>query len=311
VGHGRAEHDRPLRRAGRALIAILGPGGVGGFLAAALARAGEPVTVIAREPTAALIARDGIHVESLRLGDFTAHPAAVPRLTEGGTTLVVATKATTLDAALDRVDAEPALVVPLLNGLGHMERLRERFGLGRVATGTIRIEADRPAPGFITQTSQFLRVDLAPPTDEVGAFAAALERAEVPAQVLDSEPQVIWGKLVRLNALASMTSAYDLPIGPIRDDPELRAELDACLREGALVGRAEGADVSADAELAELDEAHATLGSSMQRDIAAGRVPELDAITGAVMRAGARRGIATPTIARLYDAIAARRDRAA
>jgi 2-dehydropantoate 2-reductase len=288
------------------VIAVLGPGGVGGFLAAALARAGEPVTVIARERTAELIERDGIHVESVLHGEFTAHPAAVPRLTEPGATLVVATKATTLEEALERVDAEPAVVIPLLNGLGHLEPLRERFGLERVATGTIRVEADRPAPGRITQTSAFLRVDLAPPSDEVIAFAAALERAGVPADVLDSEAQVVWGKLVRLNALAAMTSAYDLPIGAIRDDPGLRAELDACLREGAFVARAEGADVSAEEELAELDIAHATFGSSMQRDIAAGRAPELDAIPGAVIRAGARHGIETPTIARLYDAIAAR-----
>ena len=63
-------------------IAILGPGGVGGLLAAALARAGTDVTVIARESTAELIARDGIAVESVVLGDFTARPAAAAHLTE-------------------------------------------------------------------------------------------------------------------------------------------------------------------------------------------------------------------------------------
>jgi 2-dehydropantoate 2-reductase len=51
--------------------------------------------------------------------------------------------------------------------------------------------------------------------------------------------------------------------------------------------------------LAELDEAHPELGSSMRRDIAAGREPELDAIAGAVLRAGARHGLECPTIARL------------
>jgi 2-dehydropantoate 2-reductase len=289
------------------VIAILGPGGVGGFLAGALARAGEPVTVIARESTAALVERDGIRVESLFLGsDFTARPAAAPTLTEPGATLVVATKATTLPDALRRIDAEPALVVPLLNGLDHMELLRERFGADRVAAGAIRVEADRPAPGHITQTSPFLLVELAPPTDLVTTFAGALERAGVPVGVLDSEAQVLWGKLVRLNALACTTSAHDLLLGAIRDDPERRAELDTCIREAAAVAAVEGADVDPAVVIAELDLAHATLGSSMQRDIAAGRPPELDAIPGAVMRAGARHGIATPTIARLYDAIAAR-----
>jgi 2-dehydropantoate 2-reductase len=289
------------------VIAILGPGGVGGFLAAALARAGEPVTVIARDSTAELIERDAIRVESVFLdSDFSARPAAVPRLTEAGATLVVATKATTLPAALDRVDAEPAVVVPLLNGLDHMEVLRERFGSDRVVAGTIRVEADRPAPGRITQTSAFLRVDMAPATERVSAFAAALERAGVPVDVRDSEPEVLWGKLVRLNALACTTSAHDMPLGPIRDDPDRRAELEGCIREAAAVADAEGASVDPAVVMKELDGVHATLGTSMQRDIAAGRPPELDAIPGAVMRAGARHGIATPTIARLYDAIAAR-----
>ncbi|HEV2061428.1 MAG TPA: 2-dehydropantoate 2-reductase N-terminal domain-containing protein, partial [Solirubrobacteraceae bacterium] len=58
-------------------VAVLGPGGVGGFVAAALVRAGVSTTVVAREATAALIARDGIEVDSVRLGEFVVHPRAV------------------------------------------------------------------------------------------------------------------------------------------------------------------------------------------------------------------------------------------
>ena len=287
------------------MIAILGPGGVGGFLAAALARAGEDVLVVAREETATAIARDGIAVQSVRLGDFVARPAAARVFTAPDATLVVATKATTLPSALARVQAEPALVVPLLNGLDHMAVLRGLFGPDRVAAGTIRIEAKRPAPGRIEQTSPFLRVDVGPPSPAVEAFAAVLEAAGVPSRVA-AEPQVLWGKLVRLNALACMTSAYDLPLGPIRDDPGLRAELEACLREAAAVAAAEGADVSPERVMGELDDAHATLGSSMQRDIAAGIPPELDAIPGAVLRAAERHGLDAPAIATLHDRIAKR-----
>ena len=58
-------------------IAVLGPGGVGGFLAAALDRAGLPVTIVAREETAAHISEHGLHIQSARLGEFTVHPEAV------------------------------------------------------------------------------------------------------------------------------------------------------------------------------------------------------------------------------------------
>ena len=291
-------------------IAILGPGGVGGFLAAALWRAQVPVTVVAREATAQLIARDGIRVASVRLGDLVARPAATARLDgDRVDALLVATKASGLDAALARVDGTPGLVVPLLNGLEHVARLRARFGTRAIA-GAIRIEADRPAPGRVVQTSRFLRVDLAAEdparADGVAALSAVLERADVPVRVEARERQVLWSKLVRLNALACTTSAYDLPLGAIRDDPERRATLEACVRETAAVARADGADVDAAATLAELDAAHAGLGSSMQRDIAAGRPPELDEIAGAVLRAGARHGVPTPTVAALAARVAAR-----
>jgi 2-dehydropantoate 2-reductase len=116
----------------------------------------------------------------------------------------------------------------------------------------------------------------------------------------------MWGKLVRLNALALMTSAYDLPLGPVRTTPELRDQLEACVREAAAVAAADGADVDPAVTMGELEDAHAELRTSMQRDIAAGVEPELDAIAGSVLRAGGRHGIACPTIERLAERVAER-----
>jgi 2-dehydropantoate 2-reductase len=204
---------------------------------------------------------------------------------------------------------DPGLVVPLLNGLDHMTHLREHFG-SRAVAGTIRIEADRPETGRITHTSKFLRIDMASDDPAVApqleGVRDLLEGAGVPARIGVSEAQIMWEKLVRLNALACTTSAFDMPLGPIRSTPELRAELMGCIEEAVAVAVADGADVTVEATVAELEDAHAELGSSMRRDIAAGREPELDAIPGAVMRAGARHGIECPTIKRLAGAIAAR-----
>jgi 2-dehydropantoate 2-reductase len=141
------------------------------------------------------------------------------------------------------------------------------------------------------------------------ALADSLMQALIPVQVLDSEAQVMWSKLVRLNALACVTSAHDVLLGEIRSTPQLRAELVGAIEEASAVANAEGAsDVDATKAIAELDAAHDTLGSSMQRDIAAGREPELDAIPGSVLRAGARHGIPCPTIERLVALIQARID---
>jgi 2-dehydropantoate 2-reductase len=291
-------------------VAILGPGGVGGFLAAALARAEQNVTIVARVETAEYIRAHGIELRSVRLGEFTARPDATDSLEEPTDVLLVATKASGLEPALERIKAAPRLVVPLLNGLDHIPLLRARFGPTRVAAGTIRIESDRPAPGQIVQSSPFLRVELAsddPSLQEpLARLVARLEQAAVPALIGPSEAQILWDKLVRLNALACTTSAADRSIGFILTDPQWRAELTGCLAEGAAVARAEGAHVDPAVILAELEDAHPELGSSMQRDIAAGREPELDAIAGAVLRAGARHAVACPTTARLSEQIARR-----
>ncbi|MHB8532576.1 MAG: ketopantoate reductase family protein [Solirubrobacteraceae bacterium] len=292
------------------MIAVLGPGGVGGLLAAALERAGERVIVVARDSTAELIARRGLAVESVKFGRLTAHPRAVAMLEEPVETLLVATKAAALGDALERIRTQPGLVLPLLNGLDHLGVLRERFEPASVVAGSIRVEADRPEPGVIVHTSPFLLVSMASAVarmrEPLDRLAAAFAAAEVPVKVLDSEADVMWSKLVRLNALACTTSAYDKLLGEIRTTPQLRGDLIGAMEEAAAAGRAEGANVDADSAIAELERAHATLGSSMQRDIAAGRTPELDAIPGSVLRAAARHGIPAPTIERLVGMIARR-----
>ena len=290
-------------------IAVLGPGGVGGLLAGALHRAGEQVIVIAPPSTAAVINENGLRVSSVTLGDFIARPPAADSLRAPPEALIVATKAAGLAPALERIECEPALVLPLLNGLDHLAVLRERFEPSTVTAGTIRVEADRPEPGVVVHTSPFLRIDMAgAPRLEPAmlALAETLTQAGVPARVLDSEPQVMWSKLVRLNALACTTSAYDKLLGEIRSTPSLRADLVGAIEEACAVAQAEGADIPPERAVRELEDAHATLGSSMQRDIAAGRPPELDAIPGSVLRAGARHGLSCPTIERLVLVIAER-----
>jgi 2-dehydropantoate 2-reductase len=284
-------------------VAVLGPGGVGGLLAGALARRGTAeVTVVAREDTAERIARDGLRVHSARLGDFEARPQATARLEHDVDLLLVATKAQALPAALERIAATPTLVVPLLNGIDHLELLRERWP-DRVCAAVIRVASDRTATGVIEHMSGGLRIDMAPPSSVVQEAAHLLRSAEIPTKVVELEADVMWGKLVRINALACTTTAFDAPLGAIRSHPRQRVALEDCVRETVAVAVAEGAAVDAGAVLAAIAAIEPGFTSSMQRDVADGREPELDAIPGAVLRAGARHGIACPTVEMLVAAI--------
>lgn len=275
-----------------------------------LVRAGEEVLVVGREHEIEVIARQGISVKSGRFGEFNARPEAAVELTRPPDFLLVATKATTLPEALRRVKARPKLVVPLLNGFEHMATLRSHFASSRVAAGVIRMEADSPEPGQVVHSSPSVRIDLAADDelldDDLRRLAAALIAAGLPAAIGESEAQVLWSKFVRLAPLACTTSVAGRPIGFIRSDPHWRSVLLAAIDEVVRVANAEGARLNAAVPLAELEEAHPTLGSSMQRDLAAGREPELDAIAGAVLRAAAHYGIECPTVADLAGMIAER-----
>ena len=108
--------------------AVLGAGGVGAFVGAALARTGRDVLLLMRDES---LARYGgvVHVESALLGDFDAEVPAAATLDRPVDVLWVTTKATQLQDALERIPdgaAADAIVVPLLNGLDHVELLRRR-----------------------------------------------------------------------------------------------------------------------------------------------------------------------------------------
>ena len=203
-------------------IAVLGPGGVGGLIAGALDRAGTDVSWSRRRRTARGDRRAAACAcASVTLGDFVAHPRAVSSAAGAGR------RADRRDqgrgpragARADR-GASPALVLPLLNGLDHLARAaRALRAAARCSRGR---SASRPTgrePGVVVHTSPFLLVEhgrrgsgrCAP---AMRALADALARCRRPgAGCSDSEAQVMWSKLVRLNALACTTSAYDKLLG--------------------------------------------------------------------------------------------------
>ena len=271
--------------------AILGAGGVGGLLGAALARAGRDVVLLLRPET---LARhpSRIRVESAVLGDFEADVELAQALDREVDVLWVAPKAPDLEAALaltppERVGA--AVVVPFLNGIDHVARLRESYG--NVLAAAIRVESERLEPGVVRQPTPFARIDLAPGGDEV---AAELRAAGFQVEVGLDEPTVLWEKLALLGPLALATTAAGAPAGAVQDAADWCERLFACHREAVAVGVAEGATLDGEALASLLATPLGEMRTSMQKDFDAGRPLELNAIGGPIVRCGRRHGIPTP-----------------
>lgn len=289
-------------------IAILGPGAIGGFLAAILTRAGHNVTCIARE---GVEFKNGIHLESAIFGNFRVFPRIVYRLDTEPDFILVTVKAPFLRESLRAIPKEQvkrAAMIPLLNGLGHAEVLRGDFG-PRIAVGTIgRMEAQLEVPGQVKHLSPYpphveFASDKDIPRAALHEISAVLSGAGTSTAVLEREAEVIWRKLVRLNAIASVTAASQKPVGFVRNDPEWRKKLFGCVCEGAEIARREGAEIDPQEVMREIDALPAELSTSLQRDIAQGRPSELEAITGAVMRQAEKYHISCPFIREVYEGI--------
>lgn len=284
-------------------VAVLGPGGVGGLLAALLARAGHRVICLSGDETAQSLRTDGIRVRSGQFGEFTAHVEADTELREPVDACLIAVKATALDPALTRVPAKAlgeGLLVPFLNGVEHPTTLRARYGADQVTPAVIRVESTRLSPGVIEHGSPFVEIDLtgaAAPRERLEALATALREAGPTTRVLDDETPALWAKMSFLAPFALLTTRYGLPLGDVRTCH--REELTALVEETAAVSRTHGGPADPEAALARYDAFPPQTKSSMQRDAEAGRPLELDAIGGALLRAAERHGIPLPVTTRL------------
>ena len=277
-------------------IGVLGPGAVGGVLAAGYLKAGVDVVCVARPATAAVIRSNGL---TLRQGQnvTTVWPTVETELREPVELLLVTVKAPALGEALERIETAPQTAVPLLNGIEHMDTLRERLPETKVAGASIgRIEAWLEGPGVVIQPTPSVVMTVAE-----DAPVELLRQSGVEVRVNGSANDVLWEKLARQAATAAVTSITQRPVGELRSDPEWRGRFRTAVDEACAVAAADGVALSADAEWDIIEAMPPLLTSSTARDIAAGIPSELDAITGAAVRAGQRLGVETPVLSQMFD----------
>jgi len=285
-------------------VAVLGPGAVGGALAARLLTAGIHTICVARPETAGVIALAGLVVET-RGTTLTSRPEVAERLTKPVGLLLVTVKAPALEEALDRIDpsaVEEGVVLPLLNGLEHMDLLRSRFE-GRVAAGSVsHFQAYRVGRVQIVEGTSSPIVTMASdelPSRDLEQVADLLRQARVEVRVAPSEERVLWHKAVRISVLAAATAATGRTVGELRSDVVWRPRIEQAIGEACLVAEADGVQLRLAAQMTIIDDLADETTTSAARDVVSGRRSELDAIVGSVLRAGERLGVPCPMLSEL------------
>jgi 2-dehydropantoate 2-reductase len=296
-------------------IAVLGAGGVGGYFGGRLAAAGNEVHLLARGDHLAALRDDGLRVRSLK-GDFTADvhatddPSAVGRC---DAVLFCVKSYDTREAAarLAPMLGDDTAVVSLQNGVDNEETIAAVVGAGHVLGGAAFIFSTIAAPGVIAHTGGPARIVFGEldgvRTPRVERLLAACQEAGVDAAVPPDIRVVLWSKFAFICAVAGMTAAVRLPLGEIRAEPASWAMFRRLLTEVVAVARAEGVALGPDVvrEQVALAEAQGPdVYSSLHHDLVNGNRLELDALHGAVVRRGARRGVPTPANEAVYAILA-------
>jgi len=283
--------------------AILGAGGVGGLIGACLAHSGDSVTLVVRPETLAAYP-ERLQLESA-FGNFSvpvSRASSVPPVD----VLWITVKATQLEPALAALQNPESVraIVPLLNGIDHLSLLRSKYGAERVIAATIVVESERVAPGHIIHRSPFARLNVSSAgLALLGSTVDHFQQLGFECRFVDDEPTLMWSKLVFLAPLALTSTAGDLTTGQIASDPVWRQQLESCVREVGVVAAAEGAKVDVEAVLAGMMNMPGNILSSMQKDVAQGKTPELDAIAGPILRGARRHGIEVPATEKLVAAV--------
>jgi 2-dehydropantoate 2-reductase len=293
-------------------IAILGAGGVGGYYGALLARAGHEVTFIARGTHLQALRQKGLQVKSL-FGNFLVAPAkALEHPADVGPVdlVIVATKTYHLEGAahaLLPLLGPETVILPLQNGVDAAERIGAVAGMEHLIGGATWLSAAMEAPGVIGQYSQFRRIVLGEfdrrTTPRVKRVHAALTKTDVTVEISDDILKTLWTKFLFIASVSAMGCLTRVTFGEFRAVPETRAVMKACMAETAAVARARGVALDADVienTLAFIDKSDSGLKPSMQRDLEAGRITELESLIGIVARLGRESGVPAPAMEWAY-----------
>jgi 2-dehydropantoate 2-reductase len=293
-------------------IAIFGTGGVGGYFGARLAQGGQDVTFIARGEHLHAMQTSGLRVDSLN-GDFIINPVRATDDVSGVgfvDLIILGVKAWQVrDAALAlRPLVGPnTTILPLQNGVDAVPQLTAELGSDVVIGGLCKIVSFVVAPGHIRHAGFAPSIVIGEldnqRTDRIVEIEKTLNRAGVETTIASDIHVALWMKFLFIASFSGVGAIANAPVGILRTDPELRAQMLRAMEEIYALAHARSIQLpsnSIEIVMAGVNALPEDATSSMQRDIAACKPSELESQNGAVVRMARASRIQVPTHEFIY-----------
>ncbi len=293
-------------------VLILGAGAIGGYVGGRLHQSGADVTFLVRPARRERLQRDGLVIKSTK-GDITQKVKTVLNGAEGGPydIVLLTCKAYDLDSAIEAI--APAVganttIVPLLNGLRHIDALAARFGGANVVGGLARVGVAMSAEGVILHTSPFAAIsfgerDGKPARAALVELDAAIKKSGVEGGLHENIVQDLWDKWIMLCSLAAMTTLMRGTVGDILEAGEGQAIMLETVEECHKVAAAAGSDPG-DKGMQNvrgyLTQKGSRFAASMLHDLEKAAMVEADHVVGDMIARAQRAGIATPNLRMAY-----------
>jgi 2-dehydropantoate 2-reductase len=288
-------------------ILIVGAGAVGGYFGGRLAQAGRDVTFLIRPSRAKQLRQDGLRIISPH-GDTVLTPKLVSA-TEIATPydlVFLSVKAYALEAAMNDFAAAVApetMILPVLNGMRHIDLLTKRFGDHAVIGGVCLVATEIDDKGRIVQLADMQQVLYGErngeTTPRLQTLDATLQGAGFDARLSKDITQAMWEKWVQLASLGAITCLMRGTIGEIVGAPG-GAELSLkVIDESAAIATACGhkpSEAILSRHAAAMTAPGSPLTSSMYRDLRKGAPVEVDHILGDFIERGSAHGVTTPLL---------------
>ena len=293
-------------------ILVLGAGGIGGYFGARIQSAGGDVTFLVRPARAKNLIANGLHVSSA-LGDVHAVPSVVTSIEDPSHTfdvIILSCKAYDLNSALESISpaiGANSVVLPLLNGVAHLDTLDARFGRERVLGGVAQIAVTLAPSGEIRHLNRMHRLSIGSrcmPVPKQIYLMADLLSTSIDFFLSDHIEQDMWDKFIFLTTLAGATCTMRANLGEILSTVAGEAFIVGLLDECESVALANHRTPNPDQLLVyrnQLTKRGSGLTASMLRDIERGGPTEADHIIGDMVLRADVSGIRVPLLKLAYS----------